>query len=105
MNDATILLAILIPSLGLFSLGILYMYFIFNQRTERLNKELAGEHYEPTKLNPLNLDLVLTVGTVYLIVSTLLILGMTGKINDATMGAILAGMVGFVLGNRLGKSI
>lgn len=65
----------------------------------------AEQHHQPTKINPLALDLVLTLGTVYILGSILLALAVTDIVSDATVGALLAGMIGFVLGNRLGKSI
>jgi hypothetical protein len=109
MGDPTLLLAILIPGFGVFVLLALWLYFTFNRKAERLqsqNKNPDGsDKTEPIKINPLALDLVLTLGTVYIVASVILVLSMMQLISDATVGALLAGMIGFVLGNRLGKSI
>lgn len=109
MNDPTLLLAVLIPGFGVFVLLALWLYFTFNRNAEKLqssDKNPDGSTKgPPVKINPLALDLVLTLGTIYIISSVILVLAMTQLISDATVGALLAGMIGFVLGNRLGKSI
>jgi hypothetical protein len=109
MNDLAHLLAVLIPGFGVFVLLALWLYFAYNRNAEKLQSKDKNPDGStkgpPVKINPLALDLVLTLGTVYIIASVILVLSVARLISDATVGALLAGMIGFVLGNRLGKSI